>query len=109
MKDDEQRDAEYTRILGERIVDNYHRYNVVLTSHLVCFTVFELILKSIKEWICFTVLRTPVEDIAIPYAEVVDTILRLKEKLKEMYDQGEVLTSPELRWNPDKIIEHKHE
>lgn len=106
LKDDEQRDAEYTRILGERIVDNYHRYNVVLTSHLVCFTVFELILKKYKGVDLFTVLRTPVEDIAIPYAEVVDTILRLKEKLKEMYDQGEVLTSPELRWNPDKIIEH---
>ncbi|MDB5284391.1 MAG: acyltransferase, partial [Bacteroidota bacterium] len=46
LKDDNQRDEEYTKILGERIIDNYHRYNVVLTSHLVCFTVFELLKKK---------------------------------------------------------------
>ncbi len=106
LKDDEQRDAEYTKILGERIVDNYYRYNVVLTSHLVCFTVFELIKKRLNEYDLFTLLRTPAEDIAIPYSEVVDSIARVKEKLKEMYELGEVLISPELRWNIDKIIEH---
>jgi glycerol-3-phosphate O-acyltransferase len=38
LNDDEQRDAEYVKLLGEIIVDNYLLYNVVLTSHLVCFT-----------------------------------------------------------------------
>ncbi|MCS6935376.1 MAG: 1-acyl-sn-glycerol-3-phosphate acyltransferase [Chitinophagales bacterium] len=106
LRDDEQRDAEYTRILGERIVENYHRYNVVLTSHLVCFTLFELLKKKYPGVDLFTLLRTPVEDIALPYHEVADAISRLKERLKQMYDAGEVLISPELRWNVDKIIEH---
>lgn len=106
LKDDEQRDAEYTRILGERIVDNYHRYNVVLTSHLVCYTVFELLKKKYKGVDLFTLLRTPSEDISLPYDEVAETISTLKEKLKLMYDAGEVITSPELRWNVDKIIDH---
>ena len=106
LKDDEQRDAEYTKILGEKIVDNYYRYNVVLTSHLVCFTVFELLKKRLNEYDLFTLLRTPVEDIAIPYAELVESISRVKERLKELYEQGDVLISPELRWNIDKIIEH---
>jgi glycerol-3-phosphate O-acyltransferase len=51
-------------------------------------------------------LRTPVDEISISYSEVVDGVSKLKEKLKEMYEQGEVLISPELRWNVDKIIEH---
>ncbi|MBK8657846.1 MAG: 1-acyl-sn-glycerol-3-phosphate acyltransferase [Bacteroidetes bacterium] len=106
MKDDEQRDAEYTKILGERIVDNYHRYNVVLTSHLVCFTVFELLRKKYAGVDLFTLVRTPVEDISLPYQDVVDSINRLKEKLRDMYDRGEVLTSPELRWNTDKVVDH---
>jgi glycerol-3-phosphate O-acyltransferase len=106
LKDDEQRDGEYTKILGERIVDNYHRYNVVLTSHVVCFTLFELIKKKYKDYDLFTLLRTPAEDIAIPYHEVVEAVGRVKDALKEMYDHGEVLVSPELRWNIDKIIEH---
>ncbi len=106
LKDDEQRDAEYTKILGERIVDNYYRYNVVLTSHLVCFTVFELLKKKYKGYDLFTLLRTPSEDVSLPYADVVESVSRLKERLKEMQEQGEVHISPELRWNIDKIIEH---
>ena len=106
LVNDEQRDAEYTKILGERIVDNYHRYNVVLTSHLVCFTFFELLKRKYKGYDLFTLLRTPADDVAIPYTEVVEAVGRLKEKLKEMYEQGEVLISPELRWNVDKIIDH---
>ena len=105
LKDDNQRDEEYTKILGERIVDNYHRYNVVLTSHLVCFTVFELLTKKFHVDL-FTLLRTPAEDISIPYADVVESINKLKERLKVLYDKGEVLMSPELRWNADKIIDH---
>ncbi len=106
LKDDEQRDGEYTHILGERIVENYHRYNVVLTSQLVCFTVFEMLKKKYADVDIFSLLRTPVEDISLPYDEVVQTISRVKEKLKLMYDEGEVLISPELRWNVDKIIDH---
>lgn len=106
LKDDEQRDAEYTKILGERIVDNYYKYNIVLTSHLVCFTVFELMRKKYKGIDIFTLLRTPVEEVQIPYTDVVDGINRLKEKLKEMAEADEVQLSPELRWNADKIIEH---
>ncbi len=106
LKDDEQRDAEYTKILGERIVDNYYRYNVVLTSHLLCFTLFELIKKRYKGYDLFTLLRTPAEDIAIPYSDLVEGIQRVKDKLKDMSEHGEVQISPELRWNIDKIIEH---
>lgn len=106
LKDDHQRDAEYTKILGERIVENYYKYNIVLTSHLVCFTVFELMRKKYKGIDIFTLLRTPVEEVLVPYTEVVDGINRLKEKLKEMNDNGEVQLSSELRWNADKIIEH---
>ncbi len=106
LKTDEQRDAEYTKILGEKIVDNYHRYNVVLTSHLVCFTFFELLKKKYKGYDLFTLLRTPADEVSLPYSAVAEAVNRLKEKLKDMYEQEEVLISPELRWNVDKIIDH---
>ncbi len=106
LRDDEQRDTEYTKILGERIVENYHRYNVVLTSHLVCFTVFELLKKKYQAYDLFSFLRIPAGDVSISYDEVIHQVGILKEKLKEMYECGEVLISPELRWNVEKIIEH---
>ncbi|MCX6200528.1 MAG: 1-acyl-sn-glycerol-3-phosphate acyltransferase [Bacteroidetes bacterium] len=106
LKDDEQRDAEYTKILGERIVDNYQRYNVVLTSHLVCFTVFELLKKKYVGYDLFTLLRTPANEISLPYAEVTEKVNELKERLKVLNEKKEVQISPELRWNVDKIIDH---
>lgn len=106
LKDDQQRDEEYTKILGEKIVDNYYRYNVVLTSHLVCFTLFRLLKKKFHDADLFSLLRTPEDEISIPYDHLAHAVNRLKERLKEMYDQGDVLISPELRWNVDKIIEH---
>ncbi|MFN8321084.1 MAG: 1-acyl-sn-glycerol-3-phosphate acyltransferase [Chitinophagales bacterium] len=106
LKDDEQRDGEYTKLLSERIVDNYYRYNVVLTSHLICFTLFEMIKRRYKAYDLFTLLRTPSEDIAIPYTEYTEAVSRVKEKLKLLTDAGEVHISPELRWNIEKIIDH---
>lgn len=106
LRDDQQRDEEYTKILGERIVENYKRYNVVLTSHLVCFVVFELLKKKFGAYDLFSLFRTPEDDLSIPYSDVVHCIDRLKDRLREMYEKGEVLTSPEIRWNTEKIIEH---
>jgi glycerol-3-phosphate O-acyltransferase len=106
LNDDEQRDAEYVKLLGEKIVDNYHRYNVVLTSHLVCFTVFELLRRKYKGVDLFTLLRTPAEDVSLSYDEVAEGVSNVKERLKQLYDDGDVIISPELRWNVEKIIEH---
>lgn len=106
LKDDHQRDEEYTKILGERIVVNFHRYNVVLTTHLVCFVVFELLKKKMGDVDLFSLFRTPEDELSIPYDHVVNAINRVKEGLKELYDKGEVLIAPELRWNTDKIIDH---
>jgi len=106
LTDDQQRDEEYTKILSERIVESYWKVNTVLTSNLVCFTFFELIKKRYPKVDLFTLLRTPVEDISIPEQELFDTIGKLKDKLKEMAGNGEIQTSPVLRWNIDKIVEH---
>ncbi|MDB5281609.1 MAG: phospholipid/glycerol acyltransferase, partial [Bacteroidota bacterium] len=68
-------------------------------------TVFEVLKKKFHVDL-FTMLRTPAEDISLPYQDVVDSINKLKDRLKTLYDKGEVLMSPELRWNTDKIIDH---
>lgn len=106
MTEDNQRDEEYTKILGERIVEQYWKANTVLTSHLVCFTLFELIKKQFKEVDLFTLLRTPEDEISIPENVFLEAIANLKERLKVMSAAGELQISPEIRWNVDKILEH---
>ncbi len=106
MTEDAQRDEEYTKILGEKIVEQYWRANTVLTSHLVCFTLFELIKKQYKDVDLFTLLRTPEDEIAIPEGTFLEALSNLKEQLKNMATAGEIQISPEIRWNVDKILEH---
>lgn len=40
---DQQREEEYTNMLGRRIVEEFHKINRVFSSHLVAFTAFEMI------------------------------------------------------------------
>lgn len=105
LTDDQQREDEYTRILGERIVEQYFRYNVVLSSHLSCFAAFEWLRKKYKHYDLYTLLRMPQEDIKIPTQELYDTIEKLKERLKEMTKNNEVLLSPEVRFTSEKLVE----
>lgn len=106
MTEDAQRDTEYTKILGEKIVEQYWKANTVLTSHLVCFTFFELIKKRFPKLDLFTLLRTPHDEIMIPEATLLEALAMLKERLKNMSAAGELQISPEIRWNVDKILEH---
>ena len=106
LTDDHQREEEYTKMLGEKIVSQYFKHNVVLTSHLVCFCAFELLRKKYNYIDIFTLIRTPVEDIRIDGKELVDAIERVKEQLKEMNKNNEVLISPEVRFTNEKVIEH---
>ncbi|MCW3127053.1 MAG: acyltransferase [Bacteroidetes bacterium] len=106
LTDNQQREEEYTKILGERIVNQYFKHNVVLTSHLVCFCAFELIRKKYRHGDIFTLLRTPAEDVRIEEKDLLAAIERVKEQLKEMNKNNEVLISLELRFTNDKVIEH---
>jgi glycerol-3-phosphate O-acyltransferase len=106
LTDDHQREEEYTKMLGDKIVSQYFKYNVVLTSHLVCFCAFELLRKKYNYIDIFTLIRTPEEDVRIDAKDLVDAIERVKEQLKEMNKNNEVLISPEVRFTNDKVIEH---
>ena len=58
---DNQRDAEYTRMLADHILKAFYRNNVVLCSHVVAFTAFRL-LQQRSGIDLYELLRLPEED-----------------------------------------------
>src|SRR5690606_17532361 len=90
----------------EKIVEQYFRYNVVLTSHLVCYAAFEILRKKYASVDLFTLLRTPPDEIKISVNDLHSVIENLKEQLKIMNQNNEVLLSPEIRFTTDKLVEH---
>jgi len=103
---DQQREDEYTRMLSDRIVEEYHKINKIFASHLVAFTAFEMFQKKYNKLDLYNLLRLPEDDQIIPYAEFRLVFEKLLRRVHEMYNNGEVSVSPYLTGDPDKIINH---
>lgn len=106
ISSNQQREDEYTRMLSERIVEEYHRINKVFASHLVAFTAFVTFQRQFKKLDLYNLLRLPEEDLSIPYEQFRASFESVLAKVHRMYNAGEIGVSPYLTGEVDKIIEH---
>ncbi|GAB5523264.1 MAG: hypothetical protein Roseis2KO_11360 [Roseivirga sp.] len=102
----QQREDEYTRMLSQRIVEEYHRINKIFASHLVAFTAFQIFRQRYPKLDLYNLLRLPEEEQVIDYGEFKDSFEKVLKKVHDMYNAGKVNVSPHLMGDPDKIIDH---
>lgn len=102
-----QRESVYTRKLAEKVVDNYERYYVVLTSHLAAFTAFQLMRKMHPSMDLYALLRLPVDMLSLPYPLFKETYGKFLTVLKQMEQEGKIRVQTELHsLNLDEAIKH---
>jgi glycerol-3-phosphate O-acyltransferase len=102
-----QRESVYTRKLAEKVVDNYERYYVVLTSHLAAFTAFQLIKKLHPSMDLYAVLRLPLDMLTIPYPLYKETFEKILNILRKMEKEGKIRMQSELHTlSLDDSIKH---
>ncbi|MBT8228788.1 MAG: 1-acyl-sn-glycerol-3-phosphate acyltransferase [Bacteroidia bacterium] len=94
---DTQRESVYTRILAEKIVHSFKAENIILSSHLLAFVVFNIIKNQNPELDLFDLLKISIKEIRIPIEDVVDLIGYYQKILNEKYKQGEVKLSEPLK------------
>ncbi len=85
-----QREAVYTRLLAKKIVENFYKYNVVLSSHLVAFSAFEILKKLHPDLDIFGLIRQPEEDFVFPEDLITDVMNQLLTVLRGMEERGEI-------------------
>lgn len=90
------RDTEYTRELGDRIVEAYKRDTVVMSTHLVAACAFERLRRAVGKADLFTVLRHR-DDITVPRSELAEDVDLLVSRVTTLEDQGEIALAPNLR------------
>ncbi len=103
---DQQREDEYTRMLSEKIVEEYHTINKIFASHLVAYTAFQILRKRYNKLDLYNLLRLPEEDQVIAYDEFKRVFNNLLMQVHDMHNKGKVNISPYLMGDPDKIINH---
>ena len=105
INEDRQREEEYTKLLAERIVERYHVENVVLSSHLIAFAVFEMLLHENPKLDLFGILRLPPDDYLFPFNAVEEVVEQMQAQLYEWEQQGKIKLSPEIH-RPAKEVVH---
>ncbi len=102
---DLQREEEYTRMLSEVIVKEYHRINRIQASHLVAFTAFQLIRRQHKNLDLFSVLRLPVDEIEIEYPVFQKAFSRIRDAVIDLFNEGKVDMATHMTNDVDAVID----
>lgn len=106
VRRDQQRDMEYTKMLGEKIVERYHVENHVFSSHLVAFVGFEMLKQRNRHMDLYSLLRLTEEDRQLDRREFASTLERILTRLRNLADRGRVHLAPHLDNDVPTIMEH---
>ncbi|MEM6963263.1 MAG: 1-acyl-sn-glycerol-3-phosphate acyltransferase [Bacteroidota bacterium] len=89
----QQREMVYTRRLGERIVERFYADNLLLSSHLVAYVAFQMLLAQNPSLDIYGILRLPPEDYIFPMDAMKAAIAQMRTVLFEMQKNGEIKLS----------------
>ncbi len=104
IKKDLQRDAEYTRILGTKLVERFHKENIVLSSHLIAFAAFNLLRVQHPKLDIFGILRLPTDEIVFSYPALENAVAQLQKYLFQLEKEGGIKLAKQVRLSPDLLL-----
>ncbi len=103
---DYQRESEYTRMLGEKIVERYHADGIILPSHLASYAAFALLERANIGTDLYGILRIPAEEFYFDIDALHGVIGQLRDRLLSMSNEDRAKVSPELYESPENILRH---
>lgn len=106
LNEDRQRDAEYTRILGRKVVEALHKHNTVMGTHLVSYTAFVLLRARHPDLDLYQLLRLPEEDRRWDRAELEAAIHRAAREVLRRSAEGSLFHEPVLEESAPVILQH---
>lgn len=106
VNEDRQREEEYTKLLADRIVERYSIENVVLSSHLIAYAVFEMLVHENPKLDLFGILRLPPDDYMFPFRAVEEVVEQMQAKLYEWEQNGQIKLAPEIHRPAADVVRH---
>jgi glycerol-3-phosphate O-acyltransferase len=107
VQNDQQRNAQYTKMLAKQIVKRYASENVVLSSHLIAHTAFNIFQKKYPSLDLYGILRLPKEDRVIAPELFEKNIELLRNRLLQLNETGKLRLSNIVKnGNIQDLIKH---
>ena len=100
-----QREAEYTKILADKIIERYKVDNIILSSHLVAFTAFLIFKEQNKRLNLYGLLQLPIDDFSISLSILTQNIKIILNYLRKLEQEGNVKLSPKFEEDETLIID----
>ena len=105
IKEDLQREGEYTRLLADKIVDRFYRENIVLSSHVVAFTAFNMLKETHEKLDLYALLRLPPDDYVFPLDMFTAAIADVQAALFELEEKGRLKLSDPIRLSAAELVQ----
>ncbi len=105
IKEDLQREGEYTRLLADKIVDRFYRENIVLSSHVVAFTAFNMLKETHEKFDLYALLRLPPDDYVFPLDTFTAAIAAVQAALFELEEKGRLKLSDPIRLSAAELVQ----
>jgi glycerol-3-phosphate O-acyltransferase len=102
--EDAARDAEYTRILGTRILASYRRDNVAMPTNVLAFALLELLRRDLAQPDLFRMLRTIGPDTTLDVTRVEAEVEKLVAELRALEHADRIRLTDELRTTDGRDI-----
>lgn len=104
---DEQRNFEYTKILGDRILQSYYRFNTVMSAPLVAFVYFQLLKKRHTNLSLYEQILLPREDRIISREKALAAIEKIQERLMVLNSEKKILLSSQvMNLNAENLLKN---
>jgi len=101
---DKQREKEYSRMLSNKIVSEYHIVNRIFASHLVAYVAFEIWIHRYPKLDIFGFLRIPEEDLEIPYETFQEMFRKIRKEIYKLKDEKKINHASHLKGKIDVVI-----
>ena len=94
---DDQREKIYTRQLADAIVNSYHRYQEVLSSHLVAFAAFHQLKEKHPNYDLFDLIRLDERDYVFDEEQLLHKVQHYLKHLHQLATAKKIFLSPKLQ------------
>ena len=101
---DLQRETVYTKLLGEKILESYYKNNVVLSSHLVAFAAFRILMKQNRKLVIFDLVNLPPEEFSVNLEDFYAVVEQLRTGLQEWEKEGKIKLDDEIHLPIEQLV-----